>query len=487
MNSNQILPFCKYKILIFCFYLILPLITGDIKECYGVEYQQVAGLIDLRTTYSDGDLDPESLVQIAKKRGFEAVFINDHDRLVMEYGLFPFPHVIKKKKELNSINNGGAEEFLQGIKKTKQKFPDMIVIPGSQTVSYYYWTGSYFKKNLTANDHEKRILTIGMNEPDDYENLPILHNGFSTRHIKHFIFPLALFLISFIFGVFLFRERGFLKTAGGVIAFFSFLFIINTNPFRSSPFDQYKGNIGIKPYQLLIDYVSSREGMTIWNYPETKSGKRKLGPIYVDTPPYPEALLQSVNYTGFAALYGDTTTIIEPGDIWDRVLLEYCQGQRTRPVWGVSTADFHKDGGAGEMLGNFPTVFFVKKKTKSDVLSALKEGRMYACRGKYPQRIILDKFSVGSDIRNMAVSGEGIKMKSNPWIHIYLSSKVASKAITQVKIIRSGIVIKTFDSTMPMEIEYEDKYYNPGEKTFYRIDVKNPGQLISNPIFVTFE
>ena len=78
-------------------------------------------------------------------------------------------------------------------------------------------------------------------------------------------------------------------------------------------------------------------------------------------------------------------------------------------------------------------------------------------------------------------------MKSNPWIHIYLSSKVASKAITQVKIIRSGIVIKTFDGTMPMEIDYEDIYYNPGEKVFYRIDVKSPGQLISNPIFVTFE
>ncbi|MBT3312968.1 MAG: hypothetical protein HN379_13370, partial [Desulfobacteraceae bacterium] len=278
MKSNRTLPLCKYLILIFCFYLIFPHITGDINECYGIEYQQVAGLIDLRTTFSDGDLDPYLLVKLAEKRGFEAVFINDHDRLVMEYGLFPFPHVIKKKKELNSINKGGAEEFLQGIKKAKQKFPDMIVIPGSETVSYYYWTGSYFKNNLTANDHEKRILTIGMDEPDDYENLPILHNGFSTRYIKPVIFPLILFLISFIFGVFLFRGRGFLKAAGLVISLFSLLLIINTNPFRSSPFDQYMGDIGVKPYQLLIDYVSAKEGMTIWNYPETKSGKRKLGP-----------------------------------------------------------------------------------------------------------------------------------------------------------------------------------------------------------------
>ncbi|MBW1613871.1 MAG: hypothetical protein JRJ57_07850, partial [Deltaproteobacteria bacterium] len=39
-------------------------------ESLCADYQQVAGLIDLRTTFSDGSYDLESLVQLAKKRGF---------------------------------------------------------------------------------------------------------------------------------------------------------------------------------------------------------------------------------------------------------------------------------------------------------------------------------------------------------------------------------------------------------------------------------
>jgi len=83
--------------------------------------------------------------------------------------------------------------------------------------------------------------------------------------------------------------------------------------FRSSPFDQYHGDQGMAPYQLLTDYVDSRGGLTFWNYPETASGTRKLGPIMVDTPPYPEVLEESEGYTGFASLYGDNITVTEPG------------------------------------------------------------------------------------------------------------------------------------------------------------------------------
>lgn len=38
-----------------------------------------------------------------------------------------------------------------------------------------------------------------------------------------------------------------------------------------------------------------------------------------------------------------------------------------------------------------------------------------------------------------------------------------------------------------MQIDYEDKYFQPGKKTYYRMDMRGCGVLISNPIFVTFE
>ena len=451
------------------------------------DYIQVPGLIDLRTTYSDGELDLESLVKLAKARGFNVLFINDHDRLAMEYGLFPLRNILKKRVELNSINKGGTEKYLSGIKRIQAKYPDTIIIPGSETAPFYYWTGSYFKNTLTAHNHEKRILIIGLENPEDYKELPILHNGFSTSYVKGALPVMLFFLAPFILGLLLLKWKGYSRISGMIICGISLLLIINTNPFRSSPFDQYHDDQGIAPYQKVIDYVEKKGGLTFWNYPETKSGRRKLEPIFVDTPPYPEVLEQSKGYTGFAALYGDTITVTEPGNEWDRALLEYCRSERDRPVWGISTADFHKDNGSREKLGNFPTVFLVRKRTKKEILFAMRQGRMYACRGKHPHRMVLDDFSVcpaGSNTR--AVSGDEIALNENPRIHVFLSLKKPTKNRVKVRLIRSGELLEIFEGSLPMKIDYEDKYFKPGRKIYYRIDARGCGGLVSNPIFVTF-
>jgi len=105
--------------------------------------------------------------------------------MVMEYGLFPLENVLRKKVEINSINKEGAKKYLNAIRDVQQMHPDMIIIPGSETSPFYYWTGSYFKGNLTAHNAEKRFLTIGMEKPDDYKDLPIIHNGFSIHYMKY--------------------------------------------------------------------------------------------------------------------------------------------------------------------------------------------------------------------------------------------------------------------------------------------------------------
>ena len=52
----------------------------------GSEFIQVAGLIDTRTTHSDGSLSVDALAELARSRGFEVLVLNDHDRLAMAYG-----------------------------------------------------------------------------------------------------------------------------------------------------------------------------------------------------------------------------------------------------------------------------------------------------------------------------------------------------------------------------------------------------------------
>jgi len=320
-------------------------------------------------------------------------------------------------------------------------------------------------------------------------NKSILPNGYSTKFLSSIPAGFFISFIPLILGLFMMKRKKIIRYFGVILFVLSLLLLLNNHPFRSSPYSPYKGYQGISPYQLLIDYINSRGGMAFWNHPETQSGQGKLGPIYRETRPFPQVLTESKNYTGFAALYGDRMTVTEPGNIWDKVLREYCSGEREKPVWGISTADFHKEGGAGEKLGNFPTIFLVKNKTKKDILDALKKGRMYACRGDADSpRLVLEEFSVSDpETSQKAVLGEEISSKGYPRINILISATGSEKGdqIT-ARLIRSGNLLKVFTGKTPLKIDYQDESINPGEKIYYRLDVKDKKmrKLVSNPIFV---
>ncbi len=454
----------------------------------GGDYAHVAGIIDTRTTFSDGKLSVEALARLAQARDVDVLFYNDHDILAMAYGLRPFRQVLRIKKQKNALRLSGPENYLDAITAAQQKYPELILVPGSESVPYYYWSGSYFDGDLTAHDHEKRLLTIGLDTPSDYEEMPVLHNRLSTRYLKPRLPALLFFSGALLLGVYIATWGRWYRWAGIGVAVLALLMLADTAPFRSSPYDQYMGDIGIAPYQLYIDYVNRRGGMTFWNYPETRSGVRQLGPIHVSTPPYPDALLAAQHYTGFAAVYGDTVTLTEPGREWDQVLNQFCRGSRRHPVWGIATADFHEDGGSGERLGNFPTVFWVKEKSRAGVLEAMRAGRMVAVRGPHPQRLVLDDFSVsGEDSDIQGTLGESIEVRGVPQIRLAMSLKEAGSGTVSVRIIRGGRLAAAFDAPLPFEKTVRDESCPRGEKTFYRLMAqgRGVGGLVANPVFIT--
>jgi len=456
-------------------------------KLYGQEYQQIAGLIDTRTTFSDGDKSLEELVKLAKKRGFHVLFVNDHDHMVMEYGLYPFRNILRKRVERTSILKIGASKYIEEIRRVSQRYPEMIIIPGAESSPFYYWTGSPFHKNLTAHNCEKHLLVIGLKRPEDYKNLPILHNNLSTRDLGKLFPGTSIFLIPIILGmIVMMKWKGPYRPAGITIIILSLLAIINYHPFKSSLFDPYHGDRGILPYQKLIDYVNEREGMTFWNHPETGSGIHKLGSINFRTPPYPDDLIRSQNYTGFAALYGDNITITEPGRGWDTILQEYCMGKRKRPMWGISAGDYHSEN--GDPLGTYPTVFLVKEKTKREILDALKRGRMYACRRSLDSIISLDEFSVeDSATGTKGTMGEEVFCKDNPLVKLKISAQDGKKYDVGVRIVRSGQLMYSMEGTTPFEATIEDNSLAPGKKIYYRMDMRGGGAMaVSNPIFVKF-
>ena len=468
-------------------FLVFLLFASPVLAGSPEEYFPVPGLMDLRTSFSDGSHSPEDLVTIARLRGFRVLFFNDHHWIKLCYGIPPFRNLLKYSREFPSIMTHGPQAYLNEIDRLSRLYPDMILVPGSILSPFYYWSGSWFRGDLTVHLYDRRILAFNLTRPEDYEQVPTLESGLSLKHTGSRLPGLVLFIIPWIVGLFFITKRkGPLRLTGVALVLLSSLAIIDYNPFRGCGFTPYAGDQGIAPFQEVINYIHEKGGLAFWNYPEQRSGVRKHGPVNVSTPPYPEVLHESKNYAGFAAIYGDRMTVTDSGKDWDRVLMEYCEGKREKPVWGISTADFHQDGRLGIKLGAFPTTFLVREFSKSAILDAIKQGRMFCSRGDgndWPQ---LDYFNALGVNGRKAYSGETLTTAGFPLIKFRISYRGQQSAPIAVLLIRGGVLVHRFEGKTPLEVEYYDSEVRPGARTFYRL-MDTQKHLASNPIFVRFE
>ena len=206
------------------------------------------------------------------------------------------------------------------------------------------------------------------------------------------------------------------------------------------------------------------------------------------TAPYAEALVTTQNYTGFAALYGDTTTATKPGRHWDRVLLQFCNGERARPVWGIAGSDF-KEEKNGHGMDDFLTVFLVKNRDAGDVLKSLERGRVYAVRKSGEFRLSLNEFRIADEgSRRKAIMGEELRSDGQPIVEGKISATDGGRYGVTVQVNRGGKIIWSFEGQTPLKFRFVDRDQWLG-KTFYRLDAsgKKAGKLLSNPIFVDRE
>jgi hypothetical protein len=263
--------------------------------------------------------------------------------------------------------------------------------------------------------------------------------------------------------------------------------MINHHPFQSSRFNPYQGDQGITPYQEFIDYVRERGGLSFWAHPESNYSKEgvALGPIELMTRHYPDDLVESENYTGFSALYGDTIHATKPGSHWDQILNEYCMGRRKAPVWGIAGSDFHAAGGAVE-LDSYQTVFLAKKKTGAEIMKALAAGRFYAVEKLEGPALRLDQYFVQDDSsqKTAQIAGE-LQFEGRPVLAARLSVLDGTHHGITVTVIRGGKQVWSFEGQTPLDFKFVDRDEWAG-KTYYRLDVqgKRIGKLLTNPIFV---
>jgi hypothetical protein len=476
-----------------------------VNASYAEQYKLIPSVIHIHTTIGSGEDTPEEIVEIARKSGIKVVIFTEHDTMKWTYGVPPLKTIIQKVVNQNSIHKYGAANYINTIEELNKKYPDMVLIHGAESIPFYYWQGSFFKKTLALVKGNEHILVLGLETPSDYEDLPSVGNGFPGVFDIECIF--RLWPVSFfIFGWCLIslskkpsstkhkhsnnKEPG--KVLGIVCFFVGAVFFVNNFPFKTPLYDQYHGEQGVGPYQYLIDHANHNGALTFWAHPEVEKAMEQ-DDINVISAPYEEDLLKTFDYTGIAVFSEGMRHVGPPGGIWDKILLQYCAGMRENPVWVIGEVDYR---GHGYSIDETQTVILTKEKSYEEIMYALATGKMYAAMGD-ANMLTLNSFVVeDTSSGKLAFMGDDIVLTGKPRIRIVVTvdkthkSSAYKKRGFKIDLIRNGTVIKTFEADDSIDIAYDDDYYNPDEKVYYRLAVDTSylfRGIVSNPVFVTFK
>lgn len=451
-------------------------------------YEHVPAAIHIQTNISDGAYSFEEIVKQAKEKNIQVLIFSDTALRRWEYGVRPLENIIKRRVEHSSVFRFGIAKYLAAIKNLQDKYPAIVFVPAVEVVPFYYWQGNFLGEDLTLYNWHKQMLVIGMEKASDYRYLPIIANYSLLPLYKGNIIRLWPLLIIFsgIFLIIKFKKKIAYRNYGYLFLLLGVIFLVNNMQFSVSRFNAYSKDKRTKPYQDLIDYATRRGGLVFWCHPEAENLDRVKG-VNVCTFPYKEELKYAQNYTGSAVMFDKNRSIARVDDIWDEILLAHCLGKRA-PIWVIGEIDYHGDQ---KDLSRIQTMLLLNSLTENDVIRALKNGMMYAKLNNLTNDFSLDKFVISDGENNtFGLMGQEIEINSRPEVIIETSCSNAPEEPIEIRLVRNGKLIQTFNSeSSNFRVKYQDDYFSPGEKIYYRIMIKSGNnfyQVISNPIFVRF-
>lgn len=475
----------------------------------GQAWRPITTVLHVHSDMSTGGDSIESLVTQARSYGIEAIILTDNFLLRYEYGLFPLRGLIRRTVTLPSIMSAGVERYFEAIREVNSRHPDVLVVLGMEVVPHYYWTGSLFGKDLTMHDSQKNMLVVGLPAETDYERLPVAGNYAAYEYG----WPTVLWLSPALLvapALWLLNRRVERKVRVGwtvmvaqkrqvgpgvALLIVAGLLLFNNYPFGRPPFDMYQDGNGLQPHQRLIQYVREHGGLTVWSMPEVRDFNRfgfgRLGVVTIKTDPYPDALLQTRDYTAFGALYEDMIRMTDVGGAWDVVLGEYIRGRRSSPIWGVGETAYHGGGQGGKQLFDVETILWVKERTPKALLDAMANGRMYTTLKSKEYRLILNEFTLISETTGEhAISGQTLRAPASSPVQVRLavSSDDGRSRQVPVLVIRSGRLMKAGTETVPLTLTLRDTAPAAGEMSYYRLMIDTGDHTtVSNPIFIRGE
>ena len=461
------------------------------------ELERLPAVLHVHSTLSTGDLSLDELAALAEKTGVGALLLSENYLIRIEYGPPPFRALTRVVREERSILDDGVASFLGRVAEAQRRNPRVLLIAGVEVMPHYYWTGSPLALEMTAHGTQKNLLVFGL-AGASLESLPVTGNAAAGRFAWGAVFDLVPGLLLIPGALLLVTKRRSVQRvgravvvvrrrrwlAGGLLCVVGAFALARAWPLAGDPYPPYS-DLGLAPHQALIDYVDRSGGVTVWSLPEARdSGEQWFGPVRVawQTDPYPDDLLRTFRYTAFGAVYEDTTRFDLLGGGWDQLLRQYAAGERSRPAWAVGESAFHGVT-AGNSIGSVQTVFLVSERSERAVLDAMKRGRMYALSRGADAGLALAEFSVTDGVRN-AVSGDTLTTREGSLLEVRLGIDAADGAARPVRValIRNGTLAGAWTGTTPFRVVHREVY--DGGPAFYRLDVRGPGRLLSNPIFL---
>jgi hypothetical protein len=460
-------------------------------------YERLPAIVHVHSDLSTGEFSLEELTDMAERQGLGAVLMTENYLNRVEYSLPPFRALTRVTYESRSVH-GRLGEYLARVAQARAARPRVLILPGVEAMPHYFWTGSPFSLAMTLHGTQKNLLVWGLDRAA-LEALPVIGNAASGVTGLQSALDLLPALLVLPGALLLARPRarrrrlgravvvvqrrawlpGLLLCALGVTA------IVRAWPF-AQPAHPAWSDAGSAPYQDLIDYVERRGGVSVWSLPEARdSGEQAVGPMRVawETEPYPDDLLKTFGYTAFGAIYEDTTRVERPGEAWDRLLVEYATGQRTRVPWALAEAAFHEHS-AGKRVGPIQTVFLVRERTEAALLEALRAGRMYALQRGRDTGLALTEF-VATAGGAAAVSGETLRPAPGTALEVTVAVAALEPRSSDVRVtlVRSGSVIAAWSGSTPFRATHREAW--DGRPAVFRLEARAAGaRLLSNPIFV---
>jgi len=462
------------------------------------QYIRLKTGIHFDSQVSGGKYSLEELAHIIGKSDLDVAIITDHDNMEVRYGLPFFHKAFQIPVRRNSIASYGFDNYFNKINTLNKFFPDVEIIPGIEAVPYYHWEGNPIFSELSLRNWHRHLLVFGMDEIDDYKELPSLKTGFprqtsiiemitSNFHYYSVLFTILLVVFTLIFLSLKNHKVSRYSIIIWVIA--TYIFTVEF-PYSSNSINQYNPQKSTLAYQNLINYVSQKNGLIYWAHPEAEYEQEFQIPIIkqsmlMKTDKYSHLVYETKNHSGFAGFWEGMKVLGKPEGLWDIALQEYCAGLRKMPQFIIGELDFEETNDL-KLINETNTFIFAANKTHEAIFEAMRKGRMYTTRNFLGDKLVIDEFRVYNlENESSAFIGETLQVTNNPIainIKITATQNISNQVFT---LYRNKIPIKQLIINGSLDEWIVDENYPKTGKFYYKLYGGDDWiNLVTNPIFV---